>query len=219
MRFGIIGITGRMGQAVTASLDKNEIFGGISQSSTRSDLQNLIKNSSVIIDFSMPEISLKAAEVCAEHRTPFVCGTTGFSQNQFQIMRKFSKNTPILYASNFSIGIFAISKLLSQAEKMLSDFDIAIVDRHHNKKKDSPSGTALFLASQLQKEPQVVSLRIGGVPGDHICSFSGEDEEVIISHRSFGRKAFASGAINCARWLISQKPEFYSLEDYINAKK
>lgn len=219
MHFGIIGITGRMGQAVTDLLDKNEILGGISHGSTINDLQSLIKNSSATIDFSRPEISLKAAEACAEYHTPFVCGTTGFSQDQFKIMHEFSKDTAILYASNFSMGIFAISKLLSQAEKILSDFDIAIVDRHHNKKKDSPSGTALFLASQLQTKPQIVSLRVGGVPGDHICSFSGENEEVIISHRSFSRKAFASGAINCARWLVSQKPGFYSLEDYINAKK
>ena len=217
--FGIIGITGRMGQAVVDLLEESEIVGGISRRSTEKNLKDLVNTSSVIIDFSSPEMSMKAAKVCAEYHTPFVCGTTGFSEEQFQMLRKFSEDTPILYSSNFCIGIYAISKLIAQAEKILSDFNVAIIDRHHNKKKDSPSGTALFLASQLQKEPQIVSLRVGGVPGDHICSFSGENEEVVISHRSFGREAFAAGAIDCACWLFFKTHGFYSLEDYVNAEK
>ena len=76
----------------------------------------------------------------------------------------------------------------------------------------------LFLASQLEKTPQIVSLRIGGIAGDHICSFTGNDEEITISHRSFSRGVFASGALKCALWLMSQKNGFYSLKDYLDAK-
>ncbi len=219
MKISIVGITGRMGQEVSALLESNEICGGVSNDTSDEEFENLVKKSSVVIDFSVPGVSMKAAEFCAKYKTPLVCGTTGFGDEDFEKLKSCAKYAPILYASNFSIGIFLMSKLIRISEKVLDDFDISIIDRHHNKKKDSPSGTTLFLASQLEKSPQIVSLRVGEVAGDHICSFTGDDEEVTISHRSFSRKVFASGAVKCARWLMSQKNGFYSLEDYLNAKK
>ena len=219
MKLSIVGITGRMGQEVSKLLKSDEVVGGISSGTTEEEFEKVIKNSSVAVDFSTPAISIKAAGYCAKHNIPLVCGTTGFSEEEFEQLKSFAEHTPILYASNFSIGIFLMSKLIRISEKVLDDFDVSIIDRHHNKKKDKPSGTTLFLASQLEKTPQIVSLRVGGVSGDHICSFTGEDEEVTISHRSFSRRVFASGAVRCAFWLVSQKNGFYSLEDYLGAKK
>lgn len=219
MKISIVGITGRMGQEVSKLLGSDEILGGICSRTTADEFESIIKNSSVVIDFSVPWISLKVAECCAKYETPLVCGTTGFSDEDFEKLKSCAKNAPILCASNFSIGIFLMSKLIRMSEKVLDDFDVSIIDRHHNKKKDSPSGTTLFLASQLKKSPQVVSLRVGGIAGDHICSFTGNDEEITISHRSFSRKVFASGAVKCARWLAYQKNGFYSLEDFLNAKE
>lgn len=219
MKLSIVGITGRMGQEVSKLLKSDEVVGGISSGTTEEEFEKVIKNSSVAVDFSTPAISIKAAGYCAKHNIPLVCGTTGFSDEEFKQLKSFAEHTPILYASNFSIGIFLMSKLIRMSEKVLDDFDISIIDRHHNKKKDKPSGTTLFLASQLEKIPQIVSLRVGGVSGDHICSFTGEEEEVTISHRSFSRRVFASAAVKCAFWLVSQKNGFYFLEDYLSAKK
>jgi len=219
MKIAIVGITGRMGQEVSRLLKPNEISGGVSSTTSDKEFEDIIKKSSVVIDFSVPKVSVKAAEFCAKHQIPFVCGTTGFVDKDFKKLKSYADNTSILYASNFSIGIFLMSQLIKMSEKVLDDFDISIIDRHHNRKKDSPSGTTLFLASQLEKKPQIVSLRVGGISGDHVCSFTGEDEEITISHRSFSRKVFASGAVKCAFWLASQKSGFYSLEDYLSAKK
>ena len=219
MKVAIVGITGRMGQEVSKLLMPGEVCEGISSSTTDEEFERIIKDSSVAVDFSAPTSSIKAVEYCAKYRVPFVCGTTGFSDDQFEKLKSFAEHNPILYASNFSIGISLMSRLIKMSEKVLNDFDISIIDRHHNKKKDKPSGTALFLASQLEKMPQVVSLRVGGISGDHVCSFTGEDEELTISHRSFSRRIFASGALKCAYWLTSQKNGFYSLEDYLSDKK
>ncbi|MBO4405795.1 MAG: 4-hydroxy-tetrahydrodipicolinate reductase [Alphaproteobacteria bacterium] len=219
MKIAIVGISGRMGQEVLKLLRLDEIGGGVSSGTSDEEFEKAIKNCSVAVDFSTPAISIKAAGHCAKHCVPLVCGTTGFSDEEFERLKSFSKHAPILYASNFSVGIFLMSKLIRMSEKALDDFDVSIIDRHHSGKKDSPSGTTLFLASQLEKSPQIVSLRVGGVAGDHVCSFTGDDEEITISHRSFSRKVFASGAVKCARWLVSQKNGFYSLEDYLNAKK
>lgn len=219
MKISIVGITGRMGQEVSKLLKSNEIAGGISSRTTDDEFENVIKNSSVVIDFSVPQVSLKAAKYCVRHQIPLVCGTTGFIDEDFEKLKSCAEYIPILYASNFSIGIFLMSRLIQMSEKILNDFDISIIDRHHNRKKDKPSGTTLFLASQLEKTPQIVSLRVGGVAGDHICSFTGENEEITISHRSFNRRVFASGAVKCAFWLVSQKKGFYSLKDFLDAKE
>ena len=218
MKVSIVGITGRMGQEVSKLFVSGEIVGGISSSTTDDEFEKVIKDSSVVIDFSIPKVSLKAAEYCEKYHVPLVCGTTGFSDKDFDKLKSCSNCTPILYASNFSIGIFLMSRLIRESEKVLNDFDISIVDRHHNGKKDKPSGTTLFLTSQLEKTPQVVSLRVGGIAGDHICYFTSEDEELAISHRSFSRQVFASGAVKCARWLVFQKDGFYSLKDFLDAK-
>lgn len=219
MKIAVVGITGKMGQEVSKLLKPSELLGGISSDTDDKEFERIIKGSSVVIDFSKHDVSVKVAECCAKYRVPLVCGTTGFSDEEFEKLKLYATNTPILYASNFSIGIFLLSKLVQISEKILNDFDVSIIDRHHSQKKDSPSGTALFLASQLKKTPQIVSLRVGGVAGDHICSFTGSNEEITISHRSFSRRVFASGAVKCARWLVSQKNGFYSLEDYLNDKK
>ncbi len=215
----IVGITGRMGQEVFSLLKPCENCVGVSSDTSLEEFEKAVKDSFVVIDFSTPKSAIQAAEYCAKYRIPLVSGTTGFTEEEMDKFKSYATHIPMLYASNFSIGIFLMSKLIKMADKMLDDFDVSIIDRHHNKKKDQPSGTTLFLASQLKETPQIVSLRVGGIPGDHVCSFTSNNEEVTISHRSFNRKVFASGALKCAYWLVSQKNGFYSLEDYLDAKK
>lgn len=218
MKITVVGATGHTGSKVVELLNSDEIAGMISSKTTDSEFEEAIRHSSAVIDFSRPAAALKAAKICEKYSVPFVCGTTGFSTEEFKTLKSYSKNTPILYASNFSLGIYVMKQLLKICEKSLDDFDISIIDRHHNKKKDSPSGTTLTLAQQLRKTPQIVSLRIGGVVGDHICSFTSDNEEITIEHRSFDKKVFAAGAIKCARWLSSAKPGYYSLEEFMNVQ-
>ncbi|MBE6446930.1 MAG: 4-hydroxy-tetrahydrodipicolinate reductase [Alphaproteobacteria bacterium] len=218
MKVCISGVSGRMGKEVKNLLMNNQFVGGISRQSKADEIEKLVKNSDVVIDFSSTENIMKIISLCAKYKTPVVCGTTGFTEPDFVKFKSYSKDTPILYASNFSIGIYQMAQLLKSTESILEDFDISIIDRHHNKKKDSPSGTTLFLASQLRKNPQIASLRIGGIPGDHVCYFTSDSEEICISHRSFNRTVFASGAIKCAKWIIDQVPGFYQMSDYVNKK-
>ena len=215
----IVGITGRMGQEVFSLLKPCENCVGVSSDTSLEEFEKAVKDSFVVIDFSTPKSAIQAAEYCAKYRIPLVSGTTGFTEEEMEKFKSYATHIPMLYASNFSIGIFLMSRLIQMSEKVLNDFDVSIIDRHHNKKKDSPSGTTLFLASQLKKEPQIVSLRIGGISGDHICSFTGEDEEITVAHRSFSRRVFAAGALKCAFWLVSQKNGFYFLKDYLDAKE
>lgn len=219
MKVCISGISGRMGTEVKKVLGEKQISGGISLKTNKNEMEEMIKNSDVVVDFSSVENALSVAELCHNLKVPMICGTTGFSQSEMLQLKSYSEKIAMLYASNFSIGIYLMGQLLKFAEKVLDDYDISIIDRHHNKKKDAPSGTTLFLASQMEKDSQIVSIRAGGISGDHICSFTGENEELVISHRSFSRGLFASGAVKCAEWIVNQKPGFYSLGDYLNDKK
>ena len=218
MKICLSGITGRMGQEVRKLISDENFAGGISRQTSSVEIEEIIKNSDVVIDFSSPANVMKIMPICAKQGIPMVCGTTGFSENDFETFKNYSNEIAVFYASNFSIGIYQMAQLLKATEGVLNDFDISIIDRHHNKKKDAPSGTTLFLASQLKKEAQIVSIRAGGIPGDHVCCFTNDSEEICISHRSFNRTVFASGAIKCARWIVDKKPGFYQMSDYVNGQ-
>ena len=218
MKICISGITGRMGQEVRKLISDENFAGGISRQTNSNEIESIIKNSDVVIDFSSPENVMKIMPICAEHKIPVVSGTTGFADHDFTKFKSYASEIAVFYASNFSIGIYQMAQLLKATEVVLDDFDISIIDRHHNKKKDSPSGTTLFLASQLKRDPQIVSIRAGGIPGDHVCFFTNDSEEICISHRSFNRTVFASGAIKCAKWIANKNPGFYQMSDYVNGQ-
>ncbi|GHT97783.1 4-hydroxy-tetrahydrodipicolinate reductase [Alphaproteobacteria bacterium] len=220
-RVGLIGLTGRIGtlltQLLAASVELN-LAGGLSSKSTDADFETVIKNSDVIIDFSRPSATMTALEKASRYGIPSVIGTTGLSTEDFAKIREYSQGIPIMYCTNFSIGIQLMAILLKKCTAVLPEFDFSIIDVHHRNKKDSPSGTALFLAEQSGKEAQIVGIRSGNVCGDHVCDFCGEDEMLSISHRAFNRTIYAKGALECAAWLLNQKPGFYSMRDYLDKK-
>lgn len=216
MKVCIVGITGRMGGILSSLLGVNELVGGISSRTSDAELCDLIKNSDVLIDFSSPASTLRAVEKASFFRVPMIIGTTGLSGSDFNIIKKNSQYTPILYASNFSICIHLMASLIKKCSQLLCDFDVNIVDIHHNKKKDAPSGTASFLANQLNETPQISSIRAGGIFGEHTCSFTGEHEIISIQHRAFDRKVFALGAIACSKWIIGKKPDLYTMKDFMD---
>lgn len=215
MKIGIVGITGRVGYELTQLISKQDLIGGISSKTTPDECEKVIKNSDAIIDFSRPTATLQALPVAVEYGVPFISGTTGFTPDEFNQMFEFSQNIPILYTTNFSLGIQMIARMLRQCSQIFSDFDFSIIERHHAHKKDAPSGTALFLEKQVQQSKQIASIRAGNICGEHICAFTGSDEEVTISHRAFNRAIYAKGAIACAEWIIGKAPKLYTAEDFL----
>ncbi|MDR0968059.1 MAG: 4-hydroxy-tetrahydrodipicolinate reductase [Holosporaceae bacterium] len=219
MKIGIIGISGRMGKVLSEITPKDELIGGSRRATSDEELEEIVEKSDALIDFSTPAAALKAMSVAARQKTPVVTGTTGFSKEEFERTREFSQAIPILRASNFSLGVNLMAVLAKKCASVLPDFDFCIIDKHHRGKKDAPSGTALFLAEQASQKAQIVSLREGGVFGEHICDFAGENEELSICHRAFNRKIFADGALKCARWIVGKSPKLYSMQDYLEDMK
>lgn len=217
-KVGIIGITGKVGTILSEIIEKDtdlELIGGTSSKSTNADFENIAKNSDVLIDFSVQISTMQAIEVAKRFGTPFICGTTGISEENLKKIKEYSKKISILYASNFSIAVHLMAAMLKRCSEVLSGYDISIIDKHHKSKRDAPSGTSLFLAKQLKKEAQMLSVRSGNIPAEMICDFCGEDDMLTISHRAFGRTVFAKGAVACAKWIIGKKSGMYSMEDYI----
>ncbi len=200
----------------------------------------LAAGADVLIDFSSPENAIVNAGKAAEHGTALVVGTTGLDESQTDRLREAAEKVPVLFAPNFSLGVNLMFKLAAEAARILGDdYNIEIVEAHHNLKVDAPSGTALGLARAVAeplhrnletdlvhgregkpgkrtvKEIGMHSLRMGSVPGDHTVYFCNQVECLSISHRAESRDVFASGALRAAKWLPKQKPGFYSMQDML----
>ena len=220
-KVGIVGITGKVGSIVAKLISDDadlELIGGTSSKSQPSDFENLAKNSDVLIDFSLPESTIRAIEAAKSHNTAFVCGTTGISADMFKKIEDSAKQIPVLYTSNFSIAIHLMAYMLKKCSDTLKEYDISIIDKHHKNKKDAPSGTSIFLSKQLNREAQMLSVRSGNIPAEMICDFCGQDDMLTISHRAFERGVFAKGAVACAKWIVGKPAKMYSMQDYLNEK-
>ncbi len=193
----------------------------------------------VIIDFTSPESSLATAKIAAKHGNPVVIGTTGFDDAQKEELAGYAKQTPIFWAPNMSIGVNVLLKVLPELTRMLGeDYDIEMVELHHNKKKDSPSGTALKLAECLagardwdlpevacyhregiigerpKKEMGIQTIRGGDVVGVHTMYFMGAGERIEVTHQAHSRETFAQGALRAAKWLEKKNAgPLYSMQD------
>ncbi|MDF2949988.1 MAG: 4-hydroxy-tetrahydrodipicolinate reductase [Sedimentibacter sp.] len=172
----------------------------------------------VIIDFSNPDNLDFLLEYAIRKKSALLICTTGFSEEQKSKIFEAGKQIPVLLSSNTSIGINIVRKMLKLISEDLENFDIDIVERHHNKKVDSPSGTAKTLADDIMSATgrdkiEMHSLRAGTIPGEHQVIFSGIDEIIEIKHTAFSKKIFARGALDIALKLFNKKPGFYTTED------
>ncbi|MBR3199696.1 MAG: 4-hydroxy-tetrahydrodipicolinate reductase [Bacilli bacterium] len=189
----------------------------------------------VIIDFSTPEGSFKALECAKEKNIPIVIATTGFSKEETAKIKEYSKYIPVFKSSNMSLNISLMSKICGEVAKVLKDTDIEIIETHHNRKVDSPSGTAILLADAINKalkeektynfnrmqkrekrtknEIGFSSVRGGNIVGQHTVKFFGENESLEITHTAYSRGLFAEGALNAAKFIINKKPGLYTMED------
>lgn len=177
-----------------------------------------LNNLDVIIDFSNPANLDFLLEYAIRKKSALLICTTGFSEEQKNKILEAGKQVPVLLSSNTSTGINIVRKILMLISEDLGKFDIDIVERHHNKKVDSPSGTAKTLADDImlatgRDKIEMHSLRAGTMPGEHQVIFSGIDEIIEIKHTALSKKIFARGALDIALKLSSKKPGFYTPED------
>ena len=234
LRIGLVGAAGRMGQAIAevAASENAEII-------AKSDLGDQITsaNADVLIDFSSAAAAEAICDAAMKSSIALVIGTTGHSAKEKQAIETAARKIPVVFASNFSIGVNALFALTERTAKVLGDdFDLEIVETHHRMKKDAPSGTAKTLAGILQRVRQtknlrhgregisgerekseigIHSVRGGDVVGDHTVIFAGQGERVELTHRASSRETFARGALRAARWVIGKPAGLYDMRDVL----
>lgn len=192
----------------------------------------------VIIDFSHPSCLSPLLQYATANHIPAVIATTGLSREQIEEIHSASLEIPVFFSANMSLGVNLLVELAKKAARVLGgQFDIEIIEKHHNQKLDAPSGTALMLAnaiaSQLDTPPHyeydrhskrakrskneigLHSVRGGTIVGEHEILFAGRDEVITLSHSAMSKEIFATGGINAALFLAGQKPGLYSMADMV----
>lgn len=243
------GCNGAMGQVITALVAEDEaitIVAGIDPADygrnpypVYPSLEDCKTEADVIVDFASVKAVDGLLDYSAKHRIPVVVCTTGLSAKQIEKVKQTSIHTAVLRSANMSLGINLLLSLVKDAAKVLAeaDFDIEIVEKHHNQKLDAPSGTAIALADSInetldhryyykydrsadrvkrdKKEIGIQSLRGGSIVGEHDVIFAGTDEVVTLSHTAYSKAIFAKGAIFAAKFLAGKKPGLYSMADAV----
>jgi len=205
------------------------------------DIENVLKKSKpdVLIDFTIAQAAVKNVTACARNKVNLVVGTTGFTKEQRSIMDKAISENSIsaVITPNFSIGVNVFWSLLAEAAKRLEDYDIEIIEAHHNQKKDAPSGTAMKAAEVISntlggkelvhgrhgiaprhKEIGIHAVRGGDIVGDHTVLFAGDGERIEIKHQAHSRQAFAKGAVTAALWVSKAQPGIYEMADVLGIR-
>jgi 4-hydroxy-tetrahydrodipicolinate reductase len=248
VRIIISGCNGKMGRVIYGIASQREdcrVVGGI-------DLNTEIPNdfpvfakpedinvgSDVIIDFSHPSLLPSLLRYSEKQGVPLVLCTTGYSSEQVELLTEASKNIPVFYSRNMSLGVNLLIELSKKAAKILGDdFDVEIIEKHHNQKIDAPSGTALMLAdaissvkdenmhyvydrhSQRKKREKteigIHSVRGGTIVGEHDIIFAGLHETITLSHSAQSKEVFASGAVNAALYLAGQPAGLYDMSNLL----
>lgn len=168
----------------------------------------------VAIDFSLPEGFDRLLALCVERGRALVSGTTGLDAMQREALQAATASVPVLWASNFSVGVAVLDELVERAARALPGWDCDIVEAHHVHKKDAPSGTALTLGESAARggaTPRHASLRAGDIVGEHLVQFAGQGERLELVHRATNRDVFARGALQAARRIHGRPAGRYSL--------
>jgi 4-hydroxy-tetrahydrodipicolinate reductase len=221
VRVLLIGSAGRMGRTV-AELARAEPKIDLAPPCDYGDsISVAMKTCDVAIDFSAPDTVDEICRAAISERRPLVIGTTGHSLAQKQTITAAAESIPIVFASNFSVGVNALFWLTGKAAEILGkEFEARIVETHHRMKKDAPSGTAKTLAEILKRAKKmpdvpIQSIREGEVVGEHIVIFSGPGEQLELVHHAESRATFARGALAAAQWVIGKPPGLYSMQDVL----
>ncbi len=255
----VAGASGRMGTTIVNFVTANpqcELIAALDRESQLSKLSSLdcpifsdiesafkefANQNAVVIDFTSPENTMQLAKFADKYKISHVIGTTGISQEDKNILQEYAKTNKVFLSPNMSVGINVLLRILPQLTKLLGEnYDIEMVELHHNKKKDSPSGTALRLAECLaqakdweldevanyhregiigerpQKEIGVQTIRGGDVVGVHTMYFMGPGERIELTHQAHSRENFAQGALRAALWINDKKAgKLYDMNDVL----
>ena len=223
----LCGCFGRMGKCVIDEVEnfpEISISSGIDKSNRKSDLfpvfdcaDKIDVKSDVVLDFSNPSALDSLLEFSIKKSISLVICTTGYSEDQIEKIKKASEKIPIFFSSNTSLGINVMINLSKMAKSILgSEFDIEIIEKHHNKKIDAPSGTALIKRKREKNEIGISSVRCGGIMGEHEIIFASENEILSLKHSISSRRVLAKGALEAVKFIINQDAGLYSMEDLIN---
>ncbi len=222
LRVLLVGAAGRMGKKIVDLAKSDPNIQIVAQCDLGDAIEPAMKDCDVVIDFSHADAVDEICRLALRHRKSLVIGTTGHSQEQRRMVEDAAHSLPIVFASNFSVGVNALFWLTRKATELLgSDFNPEIVEAHHKMKKDKPSGTAKTLAeivkSARNSESQIPiqSIREGEIVGDHTITFTGPGECLELKHRADSRQIFARGALRAAHWVIGKSPALYSMEDVL----
>jgi len=228
-----------MGQALVAAISEAglEMAGGVDKDG---DFAGLIAASGVLVDFSSPHALEATLDACIAARKPIVIGTTGLEERHHYLIDDAAQDIAVLQTGNTSVGVTMLAVLVREAASRLGpDWDIEIVEMHHNKKVDAPSGTAMLLGEAAAKGRNIdlaansergrdgitgarqtgtigfASMRGGTVAGDHSVILAGNEESITLSHRAENRAIFARGAVKAALWLTQQQAGRYTMTDVL----
>jgi len=202
------------------------------------DLETVLKKTKadVLIDFTAPVATVINGPAAARCGVNLIIGTTGLNPEQRKVIDEAIQENQVraVISPNYSVGVNVFFKILKEAAKYLSDYDIEIIEAHHNQKKDAPSGTALRAADVISEalggkeynygregiaprgqEIGIHAVRAGDITGDHTVLFAGNSERIEIRHMAHSRQIFAKGAVRAAEWVCNQKPGIYSMDDVL----
>jgi 4-hydroxy-tetrahydrodipicolinate reductase len=222
VRVLLVGAAGRMGKTVADLASHDAEIEIVAQCDLGDPIEPAVKNSDVAIDFSHADAIDEVCRAASHHNKPLVIGTTGHSQEQLQTIEQAARSVPIVFASNFSVGVNVLFWLTRKAAELLvPDFNPEIIEIHHKMKKDAPSGTAKTLAEILKasqksrNEIPIQSIREGDVVGEHTVAFSGVSERLELTHRAGSREIFARGALRAVKWIMGKPAGLYSMQDVL----
>ncbi len=263
IKLGITGAAGRMGRALLeacnnsgqtelgAAIDRagSSLIGsdageqaglGVLNSKIVDDVSTVISDFDTLIDFTHPDVTMKNIEICRQAGKQIIIGTTGFTDQQKQIISDASKDIAIVFAPNMSVGVNLSLKLLEMTAKVLGDdVDIEIIEAHHRHKVDAPSGTALRMGEVIadtlgrdlnecavygrqgqtgERDRKTIgfeTIRAGDIVGEHTVMFADVGERIEISHKASSRMTFANGAIRAAVWLAQHKSGLFDMQDVL----
>jgi len=241
IKIAVAGASGRMGQSIIQSIEQSDKTTLGVTLDKGDDLNSVIDQFDVLVDFTRPEATLDYLAVCIASGKSMVIGTTGFDDAGLQMIKDAGTKIPVVFAPNMSVGVNLSLKLLEMAAKVIGEeSDIEIVEAHHRHKVDAPSGTALkmgevvanALGRDLSKcavygregieEPRdrqtigFSTIRGGDVVGEHTVSFFMEGERVEITHKASSRMTFSNGAIRASAWLQGKPAGLYSMQDILD---
>ena len=240
------GAKGRMGKEVIKKVaeekDLNITCGvGIGENNEKfpiyENTKDIEEKVDVIIDFSIPKASLNILEYARKNKIPIVIATTGFSDEELKVIKEASEEIPVFRSSNMSLDINLMAKIVQEIARVLNDTDIEIIETHHNRKVDSPSGTAILLADainevlenkkiytfdRMQKREKrskdeigFSSIRGGNIVGEHTVKFFGENETLEIKHTSYSRQVFVEGALKAAKFIVTKNSGLYDMRSMV----